>query len=149
MNQLNALSNRVEYYARDVVDLTWEILRWLRLRITMVEIAMPDALERILEPLIPSQPSETKGIDVPLLSSPENKLVKKWMTRNPAVIKRVDHFIANTERRRNAVLREIDRRRSTFAHALRKTVQDVEKSNKAIKSKPSAQRIKRKKIRHG
>lgn len=51
-------------------------------------------------------------------------------------IERIDRSITIAEGRRNAVLREIDRHRLTFAHVLRETVQSVEEAEfKVIESK--------------
>ena len=103
-----------------------------------------------------------------------SKLVKKWAMGDPAAVERVnkllssanvtmdtvmtkafmgvfdhieriDRFIAIAEERRNKILREIDRRRSTFANSLRETVQDIdeaeyeiiESKNVTSKSKPT------------
>jgi hypothetical protein len=86
-----------------------------------------------------------------------NKLVKKWAARDPAAIERVnkllasanktidtvmarvfvesfdeidriDRSITTTEARRNAVLREIDRRRTALAQALRQTLHEAEEA---------------------
>jgi hypothetical protein len=166
-----------EIWVCDVVDLTWEILRWRRLKINLVERAMVAALQHTLAPLMPNRPAETGGNPSLILDftpgppSPEYELARKWAAGSPAAvdqvkklmssanvtmetvmarafmdklddIERIDRFITIAEGRRNAVLREIDRRRSTFAHSLRETVQNVEEADfkiiesKAVSSKP-------------
>ena len=93
--------------------------------------------------------------------SPQQKLAKKWAARNPSAINRVskllasanlmmdtviakafvnkfdqieriDRFIMIAEERRNKVLREIDRHRTTLAHSLRQTIRDVEGEFKVV-----------------
>jgi hypothetical protein len=165
-------------WIHDVVDLTWEIFRRRRLRTSLIAAAMLNKLEAILVPLVrrrSARNEETEGFPelnlnfTPRPPSPEemlaNKLVKKWIARDLAVIERVNKLLAsvsitidtvmarafveefeNIERidrsitiaegRRNTVLREIDRHRLTFAHALRETVQSVEEAEfKVIESK--------------
>ena len=85
-----------EFWLRDVVDLTWEILRWRRLKISLVELAMTRALRGMLEPLMrrraPKSEEATSFSLLPLPprpTPPEDKLVRKWAARNPAAIKRV------------------------------------------------------------
>jgi hypothetical protein len=49
---------------------------------------------------------------------------------------RIDYSISNAEACRNAVLREIDRRRATFGQALRGAAQEVEEAEfKTVDSK--------------
>jgi hypothetical protein len=84
-----------------------------------------------------------------------NALVKQWTAQKPSAIKRVSKYLASkkltfdaviaralrdqidsieridrsitiAEERRNAVLREIDRRRATFAQTLRGKVHEIE-----------------------
>jgi len=178
-----------EIWCRDVVDLTWEIFRWRRLTTALFTAAAPDALTGVLAALMRRKTTETDGMaGLPNLDftmglrppSPEEKLVKKWATRNPAAIDRVNKLMASAnlkmdivmakalvaefdhieridrlatiaEGRRNAVLREIDRHRATFARAMRDTVRDVEdaefrivnpnvvKSNKGTEETPNEQ----------
>jgi hypothetical protein len=160
-----------ELWVHDIVDITWDILRWRRIKISLVELEMPSALEVMLEPLMPYRPlkseenlswSESYAPEPP---SREYKLAKKWASGDQTAIdrvnkllssanvttamvmanafesnfdyiERIDHLITIAEGRRNAVLREIDRHRSAFAHALRDRVQVVEEAEfKVIESK--------------
>ncbi len=53
-------------------------------------------------------------------------------------IERIDHLATIAENRRNAALREIDRRRSVLGETLRKTVQEVEDAEfKVIETRPA------------
>ena len=47
-------------------------------------------------------------------------------------IERIDRFIMIAEERRNKVLREIDRHRTTLAQSLRQTIRDVEGEFKVV-----------------
>jgi hypothetical protein len=160
-----------EIWVRDIVDATWDNFRWRRIKISLVEIEMPSALEAMLEPLMPNRPLKSKEnlswseSYAPEPPSREYKLAKKWASGDQTAIdrvnkllssanvtmamvmasafednfdciERIDHFMTIAEGRRNAVLREIDRHRSAFAHALRDRVQAVEEAEfKVIESK--------------
>src|SRR5262249_54426108 len=118
-----------EIWVRDVVDLTWEIFRGRRLKNCLVATAVPSALREILSPLVDAQ----------AYSEWMNTLVKQWTAQKRSAIKRVSKYLASkkltfdtviaqalrseidsieridrsiaiAEGRRNAVLREIDRR---------------------------------------
>jgi hypothetical protein len=131
-----------EIWVRDIVDLTWEIFRWRRLKTALLSAATPEALREVLAPLMRAE------------SSAEYKLVKKLATGNPAAItrfnklmasanltmdtvmaralvtefdhiERIDRLMTIAEGRRNIVLREIDRHRSTFGQVMRERVRDV------------------------
>jgi hypothetical protein len=153
-----------EIWIRDIVDLTWEIFRWRRLKTALFSAAVPGALTNELAPLMRRKTTETDGMSgfpsldlsfLPRPPSPAYKLAKKWSARNPTAIKqvnklmasanvtmdavlaqalvkefdhieRIDRLVTIAEGRRNAVLREIDRRRAIFAQAMRETVQNVE-----------------------
>jgi hypothetical protein len=155
-----------EIWVRDIVDITWEIFRWRRLKTSLLAAAMPAALERTLAPFMPKRPSETKGNTgfpnrdlsfTPKPPSPGYELAKKWAAGNPAAVNRVNKIMASAnitmdavfakafvsnfdhieridrlatiaEARRNAILREIDRHRASFAHALHEKVQHVEEA---------------------
>jgi hypothetical protein len=84
-----------EIWVRDIVDLTWEIFRWRRLK------------------------AEVLAIEVPRVT------VASFMDSFEK-IEGLDRLTAIAEARRNAILREIDRRRAAFAQALRGKMQDVE-----------------------
>ena len=134
-----------EIWVRDVVDLTWEIFRGRRLKNCLLAAAVPYALREILSPLVDAQAH----------SEWMKALVKQWTAQKPSAIKRVNKYLASkkltfdtviarahineinsieridrsitiAEERRNAVLREIDRRRATFAQTLRGTIHEIE-----------------------
>jgi hypothetical protein len=53
-------------------------------------------------------------------------------------IERIDRLITVAETRRNAMLREIDRRRAVLSEALRRQVQEVEGEFKVVEKTPAA-----------
>jgi hypothetical protein len=53
-------------------------------------------------------------------------------------IERIDRLITIAETRRNAMLREIDRRRAVLSEALRRQVQEVEGEFEVVEKTPAA-----------
>ena len=98
-------------WLRDVVELTWEISRWRRLK--------------------------------------KEFLAEQWPTGNSILsmnslkkIETVDRLTAIAETRRNAVLREIDHRRTAFAERVRNRIQHVEDAEfKLIEPRPITSNI--------
>ena len=158
-----------DIWVRDVVDLTWEILRWRRLKANLLSSGIPYHLGNILAPLVNKpvvnkQPAATEetdnlGLDLtmfrPSPPSAADKLASKWAAHDPAARSRVERLVVSSklsmdsvfaralmdrfddieridrltmilEGRRNSVLREIDRRRASFAQMLRGTVKEIE-----------------------
>ena len=145
-----------EIWVRDIVDLTWEIFRWSRVKADLVAQAVQGELEHALEPHIPMRPTKNEyGVAIKAIPQSFYKLLEKWTARDPAAIskvekllastnltmetvihrafaeeiekiERIDRLIASYESRRNAILREIHRRRAPFAQILRNTVRDIE-----------------------
>jgi hypothetical protein len=65
-------------------------------------------------------------------------IMTEQLTRQLDNIERVDRLSAIAENRRNAMLREIDRRRAALGEALRRSVQEVEGEFEVIDKKPDA-----------
>jgi len=134
-----------EIWVRDIVDLTWENLRWRRVKKLLVAEGLPYALRETIAPLV-DEAENSEWMDT---------LMNAWIGQKPSAIKRVynylasakltfeavvaraisnclddieriDRLIAISESRRNAILREIDRRRAPFAQILRSTVRNIE-----------------------
>jgi len=124
-----------EMWARDVVDLAWEVFRLRRLKAELVSCAADEGLERLL--------ARTLQWDV------AQELARRWAAREPRAIKaadrhlaragltmesvrartlaarieeveRIDRMIASAEGRRSHVMREVERHRAGFAQALRR-----------------------------
>lgn len=130
-----------EFWVRDVVDLLWETLRLRRLKAAFIRASAPEGLVRLLTRLVDGYK--------------RNDLVDRWAAREPAAVRevkalleraglneaaitgqtlatkietieRVDRLIAQSEARRNAVLREVERRREMVARRLREAANVIE-----------------------
>ena len=125
-----------DLWVRDVVDITWDILRVRRIKAMLVNAARVTALNSMIDP-------------EDLFTT--NKLVESWERGDPTALKevprqlakiglsmddvnarafalkleqmeRLDRIMAQAEARRNQTLREIERRRETLARRLRDRV---------------------------
>ena len=130
-----------EIWVRDIVDLVWEVLRLRWLKANLMTATAYRGLQQILKPLV--------GF------LEEEKLAKAWAARDQSAIKRVDkllasagltmdavmaqtlsislddieridRMIATAEMRRNAILHEVDRHRTTWGQELRRAAQQAE-----------------------
>jgi uncharacterized protein YcbX len=130
-----------DIWVRDIVDHVWETLRLRRLKANLMIATAGLGLAEVLKSIMDSCDADD--------------LAKDWAARKPTAIKRVDKLLAdtrltmhavmaqtlalrlddieridrmiwNTEARRNAVLKEIDRHRETLSQNLRRSVQQVE-----------------------
>jgi hypothetical protein len=144
-----------EIFTNDVVSLAWEILRWRRLKSSLLQTRGLEALKSFL--------FEQFGLSiVPMNDDAKhaelnkvNKLMQDYARREPDAVaeinelltdagvsmhnfmanalaerldfvERVDRLTANAENRLQASLREIDRRRVLFGETLRRSVQQIE-----------------------
>jgi hypothetical protein len=130
-----------EIWVRDVVDLTWEILRMRRLKAGFLTSVQAQGVRQVLRDVLPHN-------DGP------HALADDWAARDPQAVKRVDELLSakglsmdltlaralasnispfermdamtmNFEARRNAALRELERHRASLALALRRATDDV------------------------
>jgi hypothetical protein len=137
-----------EIWVRDFVDNTWDIFRLRRAKKAAIANGVPAALENALlpffgpqdKPWYPEGLSELVGKwaagDSGAISKVEElmasaKLTMDMISDNAFVnaietIERIEHLITIAEHRRNAILREMERHRASFAEALRKKIPDVE-----------------------
>jgi len=138
-----------EFLTRDVVDLTWEILRSRRLKGGLLRAAVSKGVHRILLTIGYCRDQWGPGNDS------VDYFAEKWASGNAdrrrefeeilknsgftmdevmaeafaAVIdpfERIDRLLASAEARRNNALREIDRHREAFGAAMRRGVEEVE-----------------------
>lgn len=130
-----------EIWVRDVVDLSWDVLRLRRLKASLITVSLHKGLARLLNPL---------------METPEaRELSERWAARRPSAIKKVrstlaaanlsmedvtaealalslddvekiDRMIMMAETRRNSILREIDRHRAVLGEKLRHAAQSVD-----------------------
>ena len=146
-NMHSSISNAVkptdfieEIWVRDVVDLSWECLRMRRLKATLITAAMSNEIYPLLMPLMESDDaldlsSQWKARDRQAMENVDQYLRKvgstmetvtaRAMSKNIDKIERMDRMIMSAEVRRNAALREMERRRSGFAEALRRASDDA------------------------
>jgi hypothetical protein len=135
-----------ELLIRDVIDLSWEILRLRRVKGGILKTSMNRGVERVLDAM-------DYGRDVSFSYS--GQLSKMWMAGDKdarkeveAVLRkaqlslddvtaetlecnlesfeRLDRMLASAEARRNNALREIDRHRSAFGAAVRQAIDEAE-----------------------
>ena len=141
-----------EIWVRDVVDLVWEAFRLRRLKANLMTAVAHEGLRSILGPLIgwedarhlaetwaTREPSAIKQADE-LLGSADltmDAVMAQTLSLSLDDIERIDRMIATAEGRRNAILREVDRHRTTWGQNVRR-VQQIEASEiKVIETKPA------------
>jgi hypothetical protein len=135
-----------EFLTRDVVDLTWEILRLRRSKGGLLRAAASKGVHRILSTI-----GYGHGLDI---GSPDDfaadwargdsstrtefeKLLKKAnLSMNEVMaeafaevidpFERIDRLVASAEARRNNALREIERHREALGAAMRRAVDDAQ-----------------------
>ena len=132
-----------EMWVRDVVDLSWENFRLRRLKSNLLNANAHRGLKTVLESitspgmaiLLPKQwaardADAIKEVDKLLASS--DLTMDAVMAETLAYIiddfERIDRMIMHTEARRNAILREVDRYRTSLGQALRRATNDIENS---------------------
>jgi hypothetical protein len=90
-----------EIWVRDIVDLTWEILRWRRLKLKLLADEGVVQLTSILSLYVHRRASAYVEEDDPWQSeaelppSPAEKLAQNWAAGEPAAIKRVENMVAS------------------------------------------------------
>jgi hypothetical protein len=101
-----------EIWAREVADLTWDIIRWKRLKVALLN----EAIER--------------ADGVPSIGKSKESTRARVIEPKLKSIERIDRLIMSAEMRRRAIFREIDRHRDRkqFAVALRTKLAEIEKA---------------------
>jgi hypothetical protein len=129
-----------EMWVRDIVDLTWETLRMRRLKAGLLTSVTWEGLKEVLSDLV--DPFEAGNLskdwaarDRQAVKKVDKLLTSKRLTMELAVARalsanidsfeRIDRMVMNAEARRNAALRELERRRTSLALALRQASDDV------------------------
>ncbi len=135
-----------EFLTRDVIDLSWEILRLRRLKGGILKASMNTGVEEVLDGLghgreISFDYNQTLGKawaagDKNARKEVAGALDKAGLTIDEVTAKtleskldsfeRLDRMLASAEARRNNALREIDRHREAFGGALRHAIDEVE-----------------------
>jgi len=145
-----------EIWIRDIVDLVWEAFRLRRLKANLMTVVAYQGLERILEPLLGwSDASDLAKAwaarDRTAIKQVEKLLASAGLTMDAVMaqtlsfklndIERIDRMIATAEGRRNAILREVDRHRTTWGQNLRQAAQQIDSAEiKVIETKPAKKR---------
>lgn len=130
-----------EIWVHDVVDLVWEALRLHRLKTDLIAANGHEGLEQILVPLTTglarTLSPKPGGGAIPRRSREVDKLLGSASLSMDSVmaqtlalkldqVERIDRMIMGAEGRRNAILREVDRHRTSVAQALRQAANNVE-----------------------
>ena len=140
-----------EFLTRDVVDLTWEILRSRRLKGGLLRAAVSKGVHRILttighghDPWAPRTDlvdhfhfaAKWASGDTSYRDEFDEMLKKAGFTMEEVIaeafaavidpFERIDRLLASAEARRNNALREIDRHREALGAAVRRGVDDVQ-----------------------
>ena len=129
-----------EIWVRDVVDLTWDVLRLRRLKANIMVAATQRAIKKVLAPAIgletagkvsadwaartPGSVDEFNEILTDMELSMDVVMAEALRMRLDDV-ESIDRLIVSAEARRNAVLREVDRHRVALADALRRASENV------------------------
>jgi hypothetical protein len=135
-----------EFLIRDVIDLTWEILRLRRLKSGILKASMSVGVGEILNGLghgPRSGPFYARELgekwaagDKGARKEVEAVLAKAGLTIDEATAKtlerkldsfeRLDRILASAEARRNNALREIDRHRTALGGGVRRSIEEIE-----------------------
>jgi len=144
-----------EIWVRDIVALTWEALRLRRARAALLAANRYVGVQRVLMPLCGAKAYDLSdrwarregeavtAVDRHLATTglTMDAVMAQTMSAEIELIEKMDRMIASAEIRRNATLREIERRRSDFAARLRKAAQDrdnVEEATFQVIEAPAA-----------
>lgn len=133
-------------WAREYVDLQWEIDRYRRVKANLINGAKQEALVNVLRPLFPASFSG---------ESPVRPLASRWIKRDENAVKevedilrsadltheaivaeaasiklneleRLDRMLVTMEARRDNILRELDRHRATRGAQRRRPAEQIE-----------------------
>jgi hypothetical protein len=135
-----------EFLIRDVIDLTWEILRLRRVKSGILKASMNTGVAGILESLGHGAQSHVfyaeklgkkwAAGDKDARKEVEGALAKAGLTIDEVVAKtlenkldsfeRLDRMLASAEARRNNALREIDRHRDALGGGVRRSIEEIE-----------------------
>ena len=135
-----------EFLVRDVVDLTWEILRLRRLKAGLLRASIGDGISEVMDSLgygegrpcryvrelagswAAGEKSAKKAVAIALEKAQLTieDVMAKTLDSKIDSFERFDRMLASAEARRNNALREIDRHRSALGAAVRQVIDDVE-----------------------
>jgi hypothetical protein len=128
-DQAQTLARACAWDESDAVDKVDEILgRIGRSMNYLLERAKAHKTEELAQRYGRREPVTVKWVDKLLAAAGVNieSLMVKALANELDLIERIDRLITNAESRRDASLREIDRRRAVLGQTLRKSLQEVE-----------------------
>ena len=123
----------------DAVDKVNQILDGINLHMDpILDSARARKAEKLAQECVRRKPGAIKLIDKVLAraGSSIDALMAKALAEDLDNIERIDRLTTVAETRRNAMLREIDRRRAVLSEALRRQVQEVEGEFEVVKKTP-------------
>jgi hypothetical protein len=138
-----------DIWVRDVVDLTIEVLRLRRLKVSLLTANAYKGLSETLAPLVGRLQAEAlaegwvarkseivEEVNKTLISAGLNtdSILAQTFSLKLNDMERMEHMIALGEARRNATLHEIERHRQTLGQKLRRAAQQLE----VIESTPAS-----------
>jgi hypothetical protein len=131
-----------EYLVRDVIDLTWETLRFRRLKAGILRASMGAGVGAILDDVgfpydergalaeqwAAGDKSARKKVDAVLIKAglTIDDVTAKTLSSQMDDFERIDRMLSSVEARRNNALREIDRHREAAGAAVRRAIDEVE-----------------------
>jgi hypothetical protein len=131
-----------EFLVRDVVDLTWEILRLRRVKVGILKSSMGHGVKQILGEIghpwdEKNQLSEAfaagdawarKKVDAILKKAglTIDEVTAQTLESRLNSFERLDRMLASAEARRNNALREIDRHRDALGGGVRRSIEEIE-----------------------
>ena len=135
-----------EFLIRDVLDLTWEILRVRRLKTGVLRASLGSGVRMVLDEIGHGSPhafgyneglgerwaagnkSARREVDAALRKArlTIDELLAKTAEEKIDVLERLDRMLASAEVRRNNALREIGRHREALGAAIRAAINEVE-----------------------
>jgi hypothetical protein len=136
-----SLVHRCAENERDAVDKVNQILDGIALDTDRIlQRARDRKAKELMEDYVQRKPGAIKLIDKLLASagSSIDALMVQALPMELDKIERIDRLTTIAETRRNAMLREIDRRRAALSEALRRQVQEVEGEFEVVEKTPAA-----------
>jgi hypothetical protein len=131
-----------EFLAREVVDLTWEVLRLRRAKAGILRASMDvgvyfalngagyafDDQSTLSDKWAAGDDRARKKVEAILTKAglTIDEATAKTLERKIDVFERIDRILASAEARRNNALREIDRHREAAGAAVRRAIDEVE-----------------------
>jgi hypothetical protein len=130
------------FLVRDVIDLTWEILRLPRGKAGMLRASMGAGVDLVLGAVgypyvqrdtlcqnwLAGDKGARKNVDTILAKAglTIEEVTAKTFEKKIDVFEKIDRLLASAEARRNNALREIDRHRDALGGGVRRSIEEIE-----------------------